>query len=168
AYTERVLQKVSSPNVVAHGEERSTGEMLLLFTGAADLREVAAALLAELDRMMADDWSRAAPRPDYLLPQLRLALHTGFGEYDGTRISSPSLVQTLRAHVQSTAIQDMHAGDAIGVVALVTNDAYDAEFFDRHCGRDLKWHTFSHHVPDANPLIFWVRAALGSTTPVQD
>ncbi|MFI1358324.1 hypothetical protein ACH4TV_32865 [Streptomyces sp. NPDC020898] len=49
-YTEQALQKVSYPSLVAYSEARNTGETLFLITGAADLCEVGAAILAVLDR----------------------------------------------------------------------------------------------------------------------
>jgi hypothetical protein len=106
-------------------------------------------------------------RPDYLLPQLRLLLHAGFGEYDGSRISSPSFVRTLRAHAQTTALNDAYAGDAAGVVALVTDEAYDAEIYGRHCGRGRRWICFSQDMAGASPLRFWSRGALGTGSPAQ-
>lgn len=134
---------------------------MLLFTGGVDLREVGAALLCELDRMMAGDWATAVRKPGYLLPQLRLILHTGFGEYDGSRISSPSLAQTIRVHAQTAALQDAYAGDAVGVVALATHEAHDAEIFDRRVGSGQRWIPFSQDVPGVSPLRFWSRGALG-------
>jgi hypothetical protein len=166
SYAEQALQQVSAPDLVAYGEEQSNGEMLLLFTGAADLREVGALLLSTLDRMMDEDWADTTPEPGYLLPQLRLVLHAGFGEYDGSCISSPSFVQTLRAHAQTTALNDAYAGDAAGVVALVTNEAYDAEIYCR-CGSGQRWIPFSQDMAGTSPLRFWSRGALGTRSPAQ-
>ncbi|MFD7135914.1 hypothetical protein [Streptomyces sp. NPDC059894] len=168
SYVEQALHHVGAQGLVAYGEEQDSGESLLLFTGAADVRTVGAFLLSELDRMMAADWANAASRTGYLLPQLRLVLHAGFGEYDGSRISSPSFVKTVRAHAESTALHDAYAGDAVGVVALVTNEAYDAEIYESHCGSGQRWIPFSQNVAGASPLGFWSRGALGVTAPAAD
>lgn len=165
SYAEQALQQLGAPDLVAYGEEQSNGETLLLFTGAGDLREVGALLLSALDRMMGTDWANTAPKPGYLLPQLRLVLHAGFGEYGGSRISSPSFVRALRAHARTTALNDAYAGDAVGVVALVTDEAYDAEIYGRHCGSGQRWIPFSQDVAGASPLRFWSRGALGTRSP---
>ncbi|MFF2101711.1 hypothetical protein [Streptomyces sp. NPDC058202] len=163
SYVEQALHQVNAQGLVAYGEDQGTGESLLLFTGAADVRAVGAFLLSELDRMMAEDWANVRSRAGYLLPQLRLVLHAGFGEYDGSRISSPSFVKTIRAHAKTTALHDAYAGDAVGVVALVTHEAYDAEIYEGRCGSGQHWIPFSQHVADASPLSFWSRGALGAT-----
>ncbi|MEU6617494.1 hypothetical protein ACFYT7_32725 [Streptomyces sp. NPDC004041] len=168
AYVEQALQAIDAPDLVAYGEEQGNGDALLLFTGGLDLCEVGATLLDMLDRMMAEDWSSAARMPGYLLPQLRLILHSGFGEYDGSRLSSPYLAQTLRAHARTTALQDAYAGDAVGVVALVTSEAYDARIYNRLTGSGQRWLAFSQEVADAPPLRFWSRGALSSTTHQQE
>lgn len=168
SYVEQALHQVGAQGLVAYGEEQDTGESLLLFTGAADVRTVGAFLLSELDRMMAADWANATRRAGYLLPQLRLVLHAGFGEYDGSRISSPSFVKTIRAHAETTALHDAYAGDAVGVVALVTDEAYDAEIYEGHCGSGQHWIPFSQNVAGASPLGFWARGALGATSPAAD
>ncbi|MFJ9127844.1 hypothetical protein ACIRJS_27465 [Streptomyces sp. NPDC102340] len=161
SYTEQALQQIGTPDVVAYGEEQNNGETLLLVTGAGDLREVGALLLSALDRAMNEDWSHTTASPGYLLPQLRLVLHTGFGEYDGSRIASPSFVQALQAHARTTALNDAYAGDAVGVVALVTNEAYDGEIYSQYCGSDQRWIAFSQEVESASPMRFWSRGALG-------
>ncbi|MEU1691222.1 hypothetical protein ABZ590_06515 [Streptomyces hirsutus] len=167
SYTKQALQQIGAPDVVVYGEEQSSGEMLLWVTGAGDLREVGALLLSALDRMMGEDWASTAPKPGYLLPQLRLLLHMGFGEYNGSRISSPSFVRALQAHAQTTALNDAYAGDTFGVVALVTDEAYDAEIYGRRCGRGQRWICFSQDMAGVSPLRFWSRGALGTRSPVQ-
>ncbi|MFF9127923.1 hypothetical protein ACF09J_32490 [Streptomyces sp. NPDC014889] len=165
SYVEQALHQVGAQGLVVYGEEQDTGESLLLFTGAADVRTVGAFLLSELDRMMAADWANVTRRSGYLLPQLRLVLHAGFGEYDGSRISSPSFVKAIRAHAETTVLHDADAGDEVGVVALVTDEAYDAEIYEGYCGSGQHWTPFSQHVAGASPLGFWARGALGATAP---
>jgi hypothetical protein len=148
--------------VIAYGQELETGETLLLFTGAEDVRPLGALLLRELDHLMATDWQRATRKEGYLLPQVRLVLHAGFGEFDGSSISSPSLVHALRSHSMTTAMNDAYAGDAGGVVAVVTRDAFDAEVYSRHCGGGQRWLSFTHTVHGAPSLDFWSRGALGA------
>ncbi|MET7453145.1 hypothetical protein ABZT03_14850 [Streptomyces sp. NPDC005574] len=168
SYVEQALHQVGAQGLVAYGEEQDSGENLLLFTGAADMRMVGAFLLSELDRMMAADWANATRKDGYLLPQLRLVLHEGFGEYDGSRISSPSFVKTIRAHAETTALHDAYAGDTVGVVALVTNEAYDAGIYEDHCGSGQRWIPFSQSVAGASPLGFWARGALGDAASAAD
>ncbi|MEU6848037.1 hypothetical protein ABZ930_39905 [Streptomyces sp. NPDC046716] len=162
SYVEQALRETGGPNVVGYGEEQGDDGTLLLFTGATDLIELGAALLTELDRMMSEDWTDITHRPGYLLPQLRLVLHTGHGEYDGSRISSPALVGTIRAHARTTSLNDAYAGDAVGVVALVTNEAFDADVYDRLNGSGYRWLPFSQHMEDVSPLGFWTRGARGA------
>ncbi|WP_327742853.1 hypothetical protein OHO28_51245 [Streptomyces europaeiscabiei] len=162
SYAEQALQQIGAPDVMAYGDEQSNGDTLLLITGAGDLREVGARLLPVLDRMMDEDWSHTTAKPGYLLPQLRLVLHIGFGEYDGSRITSPSFVQAMQAHARTTALNDAYAGDAAGVVALVTDEAYDAEIYGQCGGKDQRWIAFSQDVEGASPLRFWSRGALGA------
>ncbi|MFE4216963.1 hypothetical protein [Streptomyces sp. NPDC056844] len=162
SYAEQALQQIGAPDLVAYGEEQSNGETLLLITGSGDLREVGARLLPALDRLMEEDWSHTIARPSYLLPQLRLVLHMGFGEYDGSHIASPSFVQALQAHARTTALNDAYAGDAAGVVALVTNEAYDAEIYGQRSGSVQRWIPFSQEVEGASPMRFWSRGALGT------
>ncbi|MCM2425020.1 hypothetical protein [Streptomyces sp. RKAG337] len=142
--------------------EQTSDQTLLLFTGAVDLTELGAILLCKLDETMTSDWADSPRRPGYLLPQLRLVLHAGFGEYDGLSIASPSLVRTVKAHARSTALNDAYAGDAAGVVVLATNEAYDADVYARHCPTGRQWIPFSQFVDGASPLSFWSRAALGA------
>ncbi len=161
SYVEHALRQVGTDGVIAYGQELDKGETLLLFTGAEDVRALGALLLRELDQMMAADWQRAACQEGYLLPQVRLVLHAGFGEFDGSRISSPSLVDALRSHSRTTAINDANAGDAVGVVALITHDAFDTEVYNRDCGGGQRWISFTHTVHGAPSLDFWSRGALG-------
>ncbi|MFG1664920.1 hypothetical protein [Streptomyces sp. Y7] len=161
SYAEQALRQIGAPDVMAYGEEQSNGETLLLITGAGDVREVGANLLSALDCMMDEDWSHTTAKPGYLLPQLRLVLHLGFGEYDGSRIASPSFVKTLQAHARTTALNDAYAGDAAGVVALVTDEAYNAGIY-RGSGSGQRWIAFSQDVEGASPLRFWSRGALGT------
>ncbi|MFJ6661903.1 hypothetical protein ACIQNG_36985 [Streptomyces sp. NPDC091377] len=58
-------------------------------------------------------------------------------------------------------MNDAYAGDAVGVVALVTRAAFDAEVYSRHCGGGQRWLPFTHTVQDAPSLDFWSRGALG-------
>ncbi|MFD7324249.1 hypothetical protein ACFV9D_24660 [Streptomyces sp. NPDC059875] len=161
SYVEHTLRQVGTDGVIAYGQELDNGETLLLFTGAEDVRELGALLLRELDQLMATDWQRATHKEGYLLPQVRLVLHAGFGEFDGSRISSPSLVHALRSHSRTTAMNDAYAGDAVGVLALITHDAFDAEVYSRHCGGGQRWISFTHTVHGAPSLDFWSRSALG-------
>ncbi|MFC7924757.1 hypothetical protein [Streptomyces cinereoruber] len=161
SYVEHVLRQVGIDGVIAYGQELDNGDTLLLFTGAEDVRALGALLLHELDQLMATDWQRATRKDGYLLPQVRLMMHAGFGEFDGSSISSPSLVDALQSHSRTTAMNDAYAGDAVGVVALVTRDAFDAEVYNLHCGGDQRWLSFTHTVPGAPSLDFWSRGALG-------
>lgn len=161
SYVEHALREVGTGGVIAYGQELDNDVTLLLFTGAEDVRGLGALLLRELDQLMATDWRRAARREGYLLPQVRLVLHAGFGEFDGSSISSPSLVHVLQSHSMTTAMNDAHAGDAVGVVALVTHAAFDAEVYSRHCGGGQRWLSFTHTVPGGPSLDFWSRSPLG-------
>ncbi|MBB4161620.1 hypothetical protein GGE05_005936 [Streptomyces cinereoruber] len=161
AYVEHALRQVGAEGVAAYGQELDNGDTLLLFTGAEDVRVLGALLLRELDQLMATDWQRASRKEGYLLPQVRLMLHAGFGEFDGSGICSPSLVDALQSHSRTTAMNDAGAGDAVGVVALVARDAFDAEVYGLHCGGAQLWLSFTHTVPGAASLDFWFRGALG-------
>ncbi|MFJ6438600.1 hypothetical protein [Streptomyces sp. NPDC091416] len=161
SYVEHALRQVGTDGVIAYGQELDNGVTLLFFTGAEDVRALGALLLRELDQLMATDWQRATHKEGYLLPQVRLVLHAGFGEFDGSSISSPSLVHVLQSHSMTTAMKDAHAGDAVGVVALVTRAAFDAEVYSRHCGGGQRWISFTHTVHGGPSLDFWSRSALG-------
>ncbi|MFW3469890.1 hypothetical protein ACN24M_00010 [Streptomyces microflavus] len=163
SYVEHALRQVGTDGVIAYGQELDNGETLLLFTGAEDARTLGAFLLHELDQMMAADWDRTTRKAGYLLPQLRLMLHAGFGEFNGSRISSPSLVHALRSHSKTTTMNDAYAGDAVGVVALIAHDAFDAEIYAQHCGTGQRWLPFTQKVDGAPSLDFWSRGALGMT-----
>ncbi|MFD0425305.1 hypothetical protein [Streptomyces parvus] len=161
SYVEHALRQVGTDGVIAYGQELDNGDTLLLFTGADDVRALGALLLRELDQLMATDWQRATRKEGYLLPQVRLMLHAGFGEFDGSSISSPSLVDALQSHSRTTAMNDAYAGDAVGVVALVTCEAFDAEVYRLYCGERQRWLSFTQTMPGAPSLDFWSRGALG-------
>lgn len=161
SYVEQALRQVGTDGVVAYGQEFDNGDTLLLFTSAEDVRVLGALLLRELDQMMATDWQRATYKEGYLLPQVRLMVLAGFGEFDGSTISSPALVDALRSHSRTTAMNDAYAGDTVGVVALVARDAFDAEVYGLHCGGVQLWLSFTHTVPGVASLDFWSRGALG-------
>ncbi|GAA1178983.1 hypothetical protein GCM10009654_40280 [Streptomyces hebeiensis] len=163
SYVKHALRQVGTDGVIAYGQELDTGETLLLFTGAEDVRTLGAFLLHELDQMMAADWDHTTRKAGYLLPQLRLVLHAGFGEFDGSCISSPLLVHALRSHSKTTAMNDASVGDAVGVVALIAHDAFDAEIYAQRCGRSRRWLPFTQRVDGAPSLDFWSRSALGMT-----
>ncbi len=112
-----------------------------------------------------EDWADTVPRPGYPLPQLRLLLHAGFSEYNGSHISSPSFVQILRAHSRTTALNDAYAGDAVGVVALVTDEAYNAEIYGRRCGRGQHWISFSQEMAGGEPPAHSVPWCAGHRIP---
>ncbi|QDY75432.1 hypothetical protein [Streptomyces qinzhouensis] len=164
SYVENTLGQVGTDGVIAYGQELDSGETLLLFTGVEDVRALGAVLLHELDKMMAADWERTTRKAGYLLPQIRLVLHAGFGEFDGSRVSGPSLVDALRSHSRTTAMNDAGTGDAVGVVALITHDAFDAELYAQHRGVGRGWIPFTQRVPgDAPSLDFWFRGDTSRT-----
>ncbi|MFJ8301129.1 hypothetical protein ACIQ9R_35245 [Streptomyces sp. NPDC094447] len=88
SYVEHALRQVGTDGVIAYGRELGNGDTLLLFTGAEDVRALGALLLRELDQLMATDWQRAVRKEGYLLPQVRLMLHAGFGS--STAPASPA------------------------------------------------------------------------------
>ncbi|MFJ8301130.1 hypothetical protein ACIQ9R_35250 [Streptomyces sp. NPDC094447] len=58
-------------------------------------------------------------------------------------------------------MNDAYAGDAVGVVALVTHVAFDTDAYSLYCGEGQRWLSFAHAVPGSPSLDFWSRGALG-------